>query len=320
MKNIFRSEKGKSVLGIVLALLFGYVFTVVGGGVFAQEEAPSLGLSVSPFLFEISANPGDVRENSLRLTNNTDEAKGISVDIRNFVAEGEDGRVDLTDDVTTYAVSEWVSVDQPSFGIDAKESVTINFTIDVPNNAEPGGHFGSVVFKTDIPEDAGGTGAVVGQEVGALLLVTIAGDIEEEANVASFAAEGQFLDQGPINFVTRVQNTGNVHVKPSGVIKVTNMFGREVASIPLTEQNVLPDAIRRLENSWDPGLGVGRYTADLTGIYGQENQQISASTTFILFPYKVVVPAALGTVAFLYIAIRFRKRFGKAIRALSGKD
>jgi len=63
---------------------------------------------------------------------------------------------------------------------------------------------------------------------------------------------------------TRVENTGNVHFKPTGTLTIKNMFGSEVTTINLTSQNVLPDSIRQLINEWDPGItSFGRYTEQI---------------------------------------------------------
>ena len=43
----------------------------------------------------------------------------------------------------------------------------------------------------------------------------------------------------PISFETRIQNLGNVHVKPKGSIVVKNMFGKEVVAVPLNPDNFI---------------------------------------------------------------------------------
>ncbi len=98
------------------------------------------------------------------------------------------------------------------------------------------------------------------------------------------------------------------------------MFGSVVATIDLDEKNVLPDSTRLLTNEWNGvGFTVGRYTADLTLIYGSNNEILTASTSFTVFPYKTIVPVALVVLIAIFLMVRYRGRLSKAGKALSGK-
>lgn len=287
----------------------------------ASAQSSSTTISISPPVFELSANPGEQITNSIRVSNLSDDAQTIFVDKRNFTALGEEGAVDLTEDDTPYSLASWIAVDRDGVTIPAQESEVFDFTISVPANAEPGGHFGSIVFKTEpgeLPE--GEAGAAVGQEVGALLLVRIAGDIDEQAGVASFDVAGGLHEKGPITFETRIENTGNVHVKPRGMITINNMFGREVATVPLDERNVLPDAIRKVDTVWDDSsLRFGRYTADLSMVYGADGSLVKASTSVFIVPYKLLLGSAAVLGLAGYVTYRYKDRFREAFKALAGK-
>jgi hypothetical protein len=302
------------IASTILALGVSFL---LGPVIFAQ----SVSLSISPPVFELSANPGESIKNSIRVTNLGDTPQQVFVDRRNFTALGEEGGVGLTEEETSFSLATWISVDKEEVVIPAKESATFEFTVAVPANAEPGGHFGSLVFKTKPGElKEGQAGSSVGQEVGALLLVKIAGDIKEDASIASFRAVKGFYEKGPITFETRTENKGNVHIKPRGTITITNMFGREVGKVQLDERNVLPGAIRKVETVWDDsGLRFGRYTATLSLVYGADGTIATASTSIFIFPYKLVsvVLVVLGATSF--VGYRYRDRFREAYRALAGK-
>lgn len=202
-----------------------------------------------------------------------------------------------------------------------KNSRTFSFKIRVPANAEPGGHFGSIVFKTTLADASDQTGAVVQQEIGSLILVKIAGDIREAAEIASFETDKNIYNNQSVEFVTRIKNNGNVHVKPQGKITISNLFGRELAVVPLEERNVLPDAVRRLSNSWQtPAFAFGRYRADLTAVYGGSNEILNATTTFWVIPYRST-GIALGVITLLgAITYIYRDRLKKALKILAGKS
>ncbi len=281
----------------------------------AQERVT---LSVSPPVFELSANPGDELKNVIRVSNPHEEPLKVSVDTRNFVAVGEGGSVGLTEEETPFSLASWISVSPTEAVIPGETSRYFNVQTNVPANAEPGGHFGSVVFRT-----GGGavqqTGASVAQELGALFLLRVAGKVTEEGELASFAAEKNFWEYGPVAFDLRVENLGNVHIKPQGKIKITNIFGKEVAEVEVAPQNVLPGAVRRFTPSWDRKNVIGKYTANLSLVYGSDSEVLSSSTTFYAFPYKIGGAALVGIIALGFLLYRGRKRIGLALRILFGK-
>jgi len=286
----------------------------------AQEELDQVRLAISPQVIEVSANPGDTIENEIRLDNLSDGVIQIETINKNFTPRGEEGAVDLTEDDTTYSLADWITVTPQNVVMDAKTSQDFSMVINVPENAEPGGHFGSVVFKTVPPKNEDGA-ATVSQEIAPIILVSVAGDVIEAAEIASFKSiKSIWSNERPIQFETRIQNNGTVHFKPTGTVTIKNMFGNEVTTINLEEKNVLPESIRRIVTDWDPGFSIGRYSADLTVVYGEDKQIITSTATFIVFPYQTVVPIAILVVGLLYVSIRFRKRIGLAFRVLSGKS
>lgn len=301
-------------LGLILPALVGLAAVV---GVRAQQ-ATQVTISVSPTVFELSANPGDSISNSFRIINGTDQELTLQATPKNFTASGEEGAVDLTEDETSFSLASWISVEPRQTVIPARGSQTFDFTIDVPANAEPGGHFGSVIVNTQ-PIAIDASGAAVSQEAGPLILVSVAGDIKKGGQIAEFKAQKGFWETGPIVLETRVENQGNVHFKPSGTITIKNMFGQQVTTIDLEERNVLPGTIRKLVNEWNPGFAAGKYTADLTVVFEDGQNVATASTSFIVFPWKVIIPAILGVILLIFLLVKFRRRIAAAGRALAGK-
>jgi hypothetical protein len=282
---------------------------------FGQEQVT---LSLSPQTFDISANPGETVSNSFKIVNGSDEPIVLGATIKNFNVSGEDGGVALTEEETNFSVADWIDVDPMNVTIDARGSQVFDFVISVPASAEPGSHFGAIILKSE-NVDLNPTGPSVAQEIGPLILVKVAGDVTEEATIDSFGSTAAVWTKSPIELETRVKNSGNVHFKPRGTITIKNMFGSEVTTINLQEQNILPDSVRRLVDEWDPGVfAFGRYTADLSLVYGEENVILTASTAFFVFPLLSTV-LALGGVVLLVVIVKGRHRLAEAGRALSGR-
>ncbi len=275
------------------------------------------GLALSPPTFELSANPGDILENTIKVENMTAEPLRLAVDRRNFMAIGEEGSVGLTEEQTSYSLASWISVSPPEAEIPAKSTKIFSYRIDVPLNAEPGGHFGSVVFRTasSVPSQSG---AALVQELGALILLRISGTSKELANIVGFSAGKMFWEYGPVEFDLRIKNEGSVHIKPQGTITITNFLGKKIGSgvVELEPKNVLPGAVRKSTAQWNRKWLFGKYTAVVSLTYGTKPEILTASTTFVGFPYRVggvVLAVLLVILLFLFKA---RKRLRVALRIL----
>ena len=283
----------------------------------AQEEAR--GISLAPLVFELNANPGDTLSEQIRVTNRSTNTIAITPEVRDFTPVGEAGEVNiLEEEQATYSLRAWTIVSPEEISLAPNETKTMTFTIGVPRNAEPGGHYGSILAST-AGTTPGGTGVAVAQKVGSLVLLRVTGEAAESLQLREFSAPG-FLEKGPVPFVIRFENIGNIHLKPAGYITVTNLWGREVARVELEQKNVIPGSIRRLEPTWDIKGGLGRYTATLTAVYGSKQQNLSGVVTFWIFPWKVGLPVGVAGLVILIYLIRRRRRLFAAIRVLFGRS
>ena len=306
----------------VITVLIGLGLTLITSIVLAQEQPGSqgssgTGMAISPPTFELTGNPGDVIDNTIKLTNLSNRPITIGVDRRNFTAVGEEGAVGLTDEETTFSLASWITVSPSEVMIEPGQSQIFSFRTSVPYNAEPGGHFGSVIFKTG-GQTPGSSGAAVAQEVASLILLRVAGQTTVSGEILSFTTNKSFYDYGPIDFEARVINEGSVHIKPIGSITINNMFGKQVDKIAIEPKNVLPDATRRIPASWNKKYLIGKYTATVVFSYGTNGETMIKSTTFSGFPVKeggIILAALLILLAILF---KMRKRLRLAFKILFG--
>lgn len=301
-------------------------------------------LTISPASFDFGANPGATETNVIKVTNSSDSELTLEARVENILGADENGRVQLTEKETEFALSSWVTVTPNRFTLKARESRAISFTIKVPANAEPGGHYGSILIGTVAAANDGVTGSSIVQRVGSLLLVRVAGEARERGTVSSFVtkpysgtwqeqkssdntttylvpdteqikkeSQRNYFSTGPIVFSLTFKNDGNVHFQPQGFIRVTNAFGRVVAQLPVFPRNVFPGVERENAVLWDAGrLWGGYYKAELVGLYGQKNQVLSATTTFWAFPQTAAIIIGIA----LLLVIILRKRLAKVVRVL----
>lgn len=291
---------------------------IVGGIVFGQVVlAQGTVIGISPITFELTGNPGDVIINQLKVYNPSDNTSvGIGMEVEDIAPRGEMGQVVVEPAETeTYSLARWVKVEPEEFILKPKEQKFITFTLSIPENAEPGGHYGTILAGTRIVAGPGVTGATIAQRVGALVLLSVSGEIIEELIVKDFSAP-RYSEYGPIPFTIRFENKGTIHVKPRGFVTITNWLGNKVADVEFPQRNVLPNAVRKIEIPWgQKWFWPGKYTATLNGSYGILNIPFApAVITFWAFPWKVGLVVWVVIVLFILSRRRWIAAFKILIR------
>ncbi len=301
-------------LKTILALFASVAaFTLLGMAGSARAQAP-VAVSVSPPRFEFAAWPGERLAGTIRVANLTDEMLPVVMEVEDFVPRGEEGRVAVGPGDAAYSLKDWVRFALDEFTVFPEQSFPVDFTVELPTDAEPGSRFGTILARTTA--EPVGAGPVVVAKVGALVLVDVYGEVKEELSVVEMQAPS-FGFGFPLPLAVRFANSGTVHVKPLGTVSIINMFGETVAEVSLPERNVLPGAVRRVAAPIGEGLLAGRYTARLQGTYGRRNQlSVAAEQRFWFVDWRGVgLPSLilLGVGVFIFVK---RRNFRAAFRAL----
>ncbi|OGY60214.1 MAG: hypothetical protein A3H06_01330 [Candidatus Colwellbacteria bacterium RIFCSPLOWO2_12_FULL_44_13] len=274
-------------------------------------------LSISPLNFEVNGNPGEKISNIVRIYNDTESVMSVEMTVQDFVAAGEKGEVLVKEagEETGYGLAKWVGLTPASFSLAPRSSQMVEFTIDVPISAEPGGHYASILASTGGTPGEGSSGVGVVQKIGSLLLLNVAGEVREDMSVLEFTVP-EFSEYGPETITARFSNEGTVHLKPRGFVLVKNMLGGEIARVDLPQLNVLPNSVRKVDIPLEQGGQFGRYEATLAAIYGATNEPVSAVTVYWVIPWKALAVIGAIILVLLVLIIKARKRLGIAFRII----
>lgn len=293
-----------------------FTLAVTPSSVSAQGSGSSL--SISPLTFELTSNPGDTISNVVRVFNNGDQAMNVVMEVRDFTAAGERGEVALgTLENQSFSLTKWVKVSPETFVLEPRSFKVVDYTVSIPPNAEPGGHYGTILAS--LTSNTESTGAALAQKIGSLLLLQVSGEVKEQLTIKSFQAPS-FSEYGPIELDVRFENHGSVHLKPRGFITIKNMAGAEVARLDIPQSNVLPNSIRRLALNLNDRWLWGRYDATLAAIYGTTNEPLSATVSFWVFPWKAALGIVVGVLVVLILLYRGRRRIKVAFKVLLTGD
>jgi len=311
------------------------VFTTLAVG--ALFGVPAHAMTVSPVMFEKEIAPGASVQDSIRLINDSNQEKTYVLSAQNFTASGENGAQQYLEEERLTDLASWVHANGASVTIPAGGSADVPFTISIPQDAEPGGHYATIFFSQSAGGASSGSGVGISQQVGVLLLVSVPGNVIEQASVDSFRLlNGSSMDHLPAIFELRVKNSGSVHIHPEGNVVVKNMLGNVVARIPANPKHsaVLPNSIRRMDTSWEKAgirqggffaqvenewrnFGLGRYTASVDTTYGSKGAALSGSAvTFWIFPWRLAI---VFLIAIFILILLMRGYNGMVVKAAMKK-
>ena len=322
------SKRNLNKVGAVLLGLFLLISPI--SPLLAQG---SLTLSISPSLFDMSADPGQKWQSSLRIININNFDLTVYVDVVNFLPQGEggDGRflpvpAEGGEGVT---LAEWFTITREAVLVPREQSVEIPFSVMVPEDASPGGHFAAILVGTKplVPE-VGQARVQTSQMVTSLFFARVTGDVIESGTIREFTTTESFLNSPEATFELRFENKGNVHLQPQGDIRITNMWGEERGVVPINQNssfgNVLPESIRKFEFAWKGEWSIsdmGRYTAVATLAYGSDDRQFSSAiVNFWVIPFKLLFGVLLGLAIFFGIVTWLVKLYVRHMLVMAGID
>lgn len=295
------NKKSKASLLFVCFILY-YLLVAIPAS--AQEN----GVSITPATIEETLDPGVEKQYSVTVENlNAVEQKFylFTRDISGVREGGVPIFAQEESERTGYELSDWVNLSVSEITIPGNTKAGVGFTLKVPDNASPGSHFGGVFISVDPPKMES-SGAAVGYQVANIISIRVSGDANEKASIRQFSTSKYLYGSQNVNFLVRIENSGNVLVRPSGPLEIFNMLGNLAGTIEFNKgrAGVFPNNTREFTNIvWQgDSVGFGRYEAVLSAGYGDQGAKktMSSTVTFWILPMNIIGPA-LGVLAFVLI-------------------
>lgn len=265
------------------------LMTVWGAGL-------ALAVGVKPLRTELAIAPGESVRTTITVINTEDQEVRVRPSVGMYAGNDQQGypiESDVPEDDPRH-LNTWVAFDQVELTLRPDESRAVSLTITAPADAEPGGHYGSLLYEP-IPEE-GGAPVKVATRVASLLLITVTGEVRTDGAVTRFSVADHQAADRPFAFAIDFENSGTIHVRPEGSITILDAAGQQVRSVaryldPKTSKevtadvipvnllggNVLPDSARTFLADWSENIQNGEYTAVLNLAYA--GQQLAPQTT-----------------------------------------
>lgn len=275
---------------------------------------------LGPGKIEITGDRGQKAAREMYITNRTSKSLTFKIEIEDFIGSRnpEETVVLLGDQKGPYSLKDYIHPEISEFTLKSKQRMILPVQITVPEDAQPGGLYGTLLISTvpspdEIQKEAGMTtgGNVNITRLGSLIFVRVKGDVKEEGALKSMVTpKGKFFQSGPIVFDLLYENTGNVYLNPYGIIEIKNIFGKKIDEIKVDPWFAMPDSLRLRELKWGEGkkMLMGMYTAHASINRGYQNIIDKADASFWVFPWKILL-AGFG--ALLLVIFFFKWIFSK---------
>lgn len=304
---------------IVTILFLFSIFLTSATLAFAQQQ---LDLTTSPVFFEFSTEKGTKLTDKIRVRNNTAAPISLRVGLQRL-APGTNSEVTLSDPKGGDEFVSWLTIENQTVTARPREWTNIPFTINVPETAAFGYYFAFLLSQIPPQQEAGTAKVAGGIAVPVLLNVKAPGAIAK-GELLEFKPKVFINEYLPVEFVARVANKGNVHIKPRGNIFIRGTGVKDLAILEVNQAigSVLPGAQRSFESSWADGFlvreegklkvnwnkltdfRIGRYSANLLAVYddGTKDVVLEQSTAFWVIPYKILAGLLIGIVVLVLTA------------------
>jgi len=284
----------------------------------AIVTAQEAGMSITPAVIEETLEPGVAKKYTVSVTNLDAVEQTYYLYTRNIsgVRTGGVPVFAKTDtEETGRELTDWITLPTNRITVQPGEKKTIDFDLNVPVDASCS-HFGGIFFSVDPPEIQN-SGAAVGYQVANIISLRISGDCEEQANIRQFSTAKYLNGSQNIDFTVRIQNTGDVLVRPTGPLEIYNMLGNKVGDVLFNPEKaaVFPGDEREYsEVNWTgDSVGFGRYEAIISPSYGDVGayKTMSTTVTFWILPMNIIGPALGVLVTLLLIVFIFVRLYIK---------
>lgn len=237
----------------------------------------SANLSISPLKHELTVNPGEFQAQIIKVSNNTWAPITLYTSKEDFIAWDNSWKPTFVkpedQEKTELSLSNWIVLEEQNITLANWETREIRFWVNVPENWEPGWHYGAIFFSPWVP---GQSQVAVVQRLWVLVLVDVPGEVKIDWNLKEFKIEWEDneFDTFPINFSTSFENNWNIHLKPKWKIELIDedwnileniwkeiltspawayLWEKMVNYIPINDAgwNILPNSERKFESSWE---------------------------------------------------------------------
>jgi hypothetical protein len=307
-----RTVKGLSLMAAVFLILIGCSTTVL-----AAEN-----FTVSPLIIDYDAEPRDIINRDITLTNSTDRPIRVYASVHEVTVADNTEVLEfippsMTEDRAS-SITSWLEISRARLELPPQGTLTVPLSIRIHPNAAPGVYHALVGFASGRNFDDIESRVRSGQGVSSILKITIDDDRQTQLHLVSFMTNKFTISPEGNTLSLTVENTGDVPLSPEGEVIIYDTSGRELTAVPVnTGKAEIAPGERVVINETLPFIErLGRHKAHLTLKYGETGTAAVFDTAFYYSVpwYYMAILFALLTLVLILVAWVFKRAFASDYR------
>jgi len=315
--------------GFVFALLLAFIILSLPLAAVSKAQEEPNHFAVEPVKEEFTISPGTSFQFAITVENYNNVSHTMDVRFMDYSVKPDNTIIYQKPGHYSYSCATWLSTDTPQITLPPRgtaqfSSVTKTFNINVPSNAEPGGHYGCVMFQEAAPEK--GNVRVSGR-IPSLVLITVPGNIICDAEIKSVSVSSSWfwptrpthiLPCSPNHYKVVIENKGNIHVFYKVRLSYTPTFGWGFGTVTLPQSTLLPKETRNIEGNIPKSPAFGSYNFKVEMAYGQTSIKFDTTKTkscgFNSYPILTILLILLVIMGLVFLVRFLIHRFNKDAR------
>lgn len=220
-----------------------FIFTLLFAG---SSSLWAQSISMSPTRLFFTGNPGEKVTQTVTLHNSSDKDYVFNINYKDWVREEDGNKVYLEAGSSKISNAPWVSTVENSVTIPAGATKEVVITMQIPANASKTDVTNSMLFFTQLPQQAdqarvqNGIGIITLFEVGLHIYYTPSGNNVKSLDITNIA---EFINENPQNkkVSVSIQNDGNTVNDATIEFELTNTDTGAEIKLPAVSISMLPN-------------------------------------------------------------------------------
>lgn len=234
------------------------------------------GLYISPVRDYLTLKTGDTATHALTVANLTDKPMAISTHIDQFSV------ADISYNFSFTSVkNDWVQFKEHTVLLKPNETHQLAYTVTVPANAAPGGHY-YTLYASSTTVDGAATSTI---QATMLLYLTVDGALVKTSEAVSESLPSLVVTPD-ITYSLDIKNTGNTHYFAYVSGMVDGIFYHNAPNG--TSQLLMPDTVRSVSGTITSPLVPGVYKLTYT-IQPDQGEALTGSRYFVYLPVWFII-------------------------------
>lgn len=291
----------KKLTALIIAFL-GITYLGVSN-IYAQARIP---LVVAPARQTVALDAGKSESLQIKFFNESISPISGNLKVVDFIVTESNGAPVLLENQP----NDWIKLPYDKAVIPSGDVLKVNFKVEVPKNATPGGRYAAIIFETvgQLQSGESESSSAVSSRIVGLVSIRVNGPVVESAFVNIFRLP-KFLEFGKIPVYFEILNKGGYHINPKGQVTLTNWMGKEIEKVTIEDINIFPNAKRIYETKLGETWMFGKYKVNLVASYGDQGKTVLAENFVWVIPVTVIVIIIFSILIAILTAYLISKSF-----------